>query len=207
MGIPSGVSRVAVVGTISGTETFEWGFWVSLAPTSQTDNDALASSIASTFTLNAYPSLKGLIRAGDAYTAIKVYSYPSGGPRASYISTATLGTSPGNGAGSLPAQVCMVVTTETGAAGRRNRGRIYLPATGAQLVGGGTFQNTQVDAGVGGIAALFTSLAAGQPVPVVVSQVGTSKRTIVAVHADNKPDIQRRRGKGIVSGYSKRTTI
>lgn len=207
MGIPSGYSRVVIVGTLNGTETFETGFWVHLAPTSQSDNDALASSIASTFTLNAYPSLKTLITPADAFTEIRVYSYPSGGPTAAYISSATLGTSPGTGAGALPEQVCMVVTTTTGAAGRRNRGRIYLPATGCQLVAAKTFMNASVDNGVGGIAAMFTSLAAGQPVPSVVSQVGGSGRPITAVHADNKPDIQRRRAKNQISTYTKTTTI
>lgn len=207
MPIPSGYSRVVIVGTLNASETFETGFWVHLAPTSQTDNDDLANSIASTFTLNAYPSLKQLITPADAFTEIRVYSYPSGGPTAAFISSATLGTSPGSGAGALPEQVCMVITTTTGAAGRRNRGRLYLPATGAQLVAAKTFMTATVDAGVGGIAALFTSLAAGQPVPSVVSQVGSSGRPITEVHGDNRPDIQRRRANKQPVTYTKRTTI
>jgi hypothetical protein len=108
--------------------------------------------------------------------------------------------------GFCPLQVCMVATLITGAAGRRNRGRMYLPANGIGF-GSHEFPNARVDAVCQALAAWLDALNTLDGSAVVVSQAGTSKRAITQVRVDSKPDIQRRRANAQVASHTHTATL
>lgn len=202
MPIPAGVSRAVIGGTVTDeSEIFEFGFWLDEAPDNQDDADALAQDVWNSFILEAAPGLDPLIKNDSNFTSCKVYCYPDGGPSASLIGTATAAPEGGTGAGSLPLQACLVVTLLTGAAGRRNRGRMYLPANGTPLAANHEFGSGQVDAAVDGIHDWFAGLVAASHTPIVLSQVAGTHRPVTTVRGDSKVDIQRRRADSAPAGH------
>lgn len=203
MGIPAGVSRVSLIGTGPGAEIFETGFWLQVAPATDALADALAADIVAAAGTVALPNLRSLIPADSSYRSVRVYSYPAGGPTAAHVGEAAIATGAGTATGSNPLQVAMVVTLLTGSAGRRNRGRMYLPATGVVMVDH-MFSSARVDAAAQGVRDLLAGLGSETPPkpPVVVSTAGSSAKPITSVRADNKPDIQRRRANKLIETHS-----
>lgn len=194
MSIPSLTTRVQVRGHFPGAEIFEWGYWLGGAPVSQDDANNLAAAQKTLFDSALKTLLLPHINADSGYDEIRVYAYPTGGPSAAFVGSAALGYA---GTGSTtcnnPLQVALVVTLLTGLAGRRNRGRLYLPY---QLSTGLTnHQLTQSQ--INPIGTAFADFAGGQNVGQqisVVSQVGAgAQNPITAVKVDSRLDVQRRR--------------
>lgn len=195
MAIPLGYSRNVIHGTLEGGEIFEWGFWIAAAPTDAAAASAQASAIATAYTsaVATGSPAHALMSTGDAITEVRVYSYPTGGPNATYVGTAPLSEA-GSGTSTCPNQVAVCVTLETGLAGRRNRGRVYLPATHPGTLVAGQLGSATVTA-----VALFmqkflqnVNSGVGQPV-VVLSQVASLANDVTVVRIDSRLDIQRRR--------------
>jgi hypothetical protein len=198
MPIPAGVARFVLVGHLTGGETFETGFWETGDFATQAEVDSAASTFASGAVIGPLDNLRALITADCGYDEVRVYGYPTGGPAASFVGTASLGAA-GTGTGQLPLQTCIVATLLTGAAGRRRRGRMYLPACGAQLSAHQltTPSVTQVSSSVADLLSL------GAPTPgheaVVLSQVAGTHAPVTQVRVDSKPDIQRRRAESLAA--------
>jgi len=116
---------------------------------------------------------------------------------------------PGTGTSNHPMYVALVVTTQTGRAGRRNRGRMYLPATGATMASAGLFSSTQRDSVVDTLAARLSAVNAlsDTATVAVISSVGTTAHPILTVSADQRPDIQRRRANRQAVGTSHSATV
>jgi hypothetical protein len=206
MPIPAGFTRVVLHG-VSGTDIFETGMWLRGSPASQEDTQTLANAAWNSWLTTAQTGLAALMDATGAYTGLRAYAYPAGGPKAGFIAEAVATRVGGMGNAILPYQSTLVVTLLTGAAGRRARGRMYLPASGATLNADHQFSDAVVDQASTGIAGWVNAFQAGANKPVVLSTVGGTARDITQTRADSKPDIQRRRANKIVARHIKTNTI
>lgn len=215
MGIPAGVSRVAFSGTAPSGEIFQWGFWTTQAATTAAQATSFANAVRTVWndTTVRLPITK-LIKNDTNYTKIKVYSYPTGGPVASFIGENTIGASSGGqgtGTGNAPLYQCMVVSTHTGLSGRSHNGRFYLPANGTALSETHTFESTDVTAVAGACKNLMDGVFGIEtpfiPQPLVVSQFLSSSDPIVSLSVDSKPDVQRRRENRMASGFTVTVTL
>lgn len=188
-------------GTYDNGDIWETGFWLNgTGVSSEGAANALAEII--TATLNSEDS-SGAMRilaasfwtTGVHWTETRSYVY-TGGSTATYVGLYVLPVVR-TGLGTtniLPNQVSLVLTTLTGLAGRRNRGRMYLPVNFSPLTGAGLFPASDVNVLTDSMALAFTDINASDTGKVVlVSRTGTTARQISAVRADQRPDIQRRR--------------
>lgn len=211
MTIPSNTVRVAFVGTAPGGEIFNWGFWLNNTTiNSEADANTLASSIRDAWITNAGADCRGLILNDTAYTQVRVYAYPSGGPTALYVGAATISVGTGTSTlDSLPLQCAMVVSLHTGFAGRTARGRLYLPATGQTLTAH-QYGSSQVTAIANDFAAFFNAVntLTGVGSVAVVSQKGTGNtRAVTSVVVDSRVDVQRRRANSEASTSTQTSTV
>lgn len=196
MSYPVDTARVVLRGTLSGGEIFETGFGVLAAGiTSEALADSYASSIAGIFAGTGSSSWMNALDNGSHLTEVRVYGYPTGGSTATYVGAATVAATDGLSTGHLPDQTCLVLTLRTGLSGRRNRGRMYLPFTGATVTTGNLFTNTQVSAVVSMFGARLSAVNAlsDTATVAVISTVGTTAHPVLTVTADQRPDVQRRR--------------
>lgn len=198
MTIPSNVARAVLVGTAPGGEIFETGFWmkVNSALTLSNVND-LATDLAAKFGSTARLPLAKLIYSDTTYRSVKVYGYPSGGPTATYVGEDSINGGGGSGPGTMPLYVCMVASLRTGVSGRSYRGRMYLPANGAQLAVSHRWEGTLAADACNGLAAFFQAIngsdtPAGAQVVTLSQKLGTWLE-VNEVSVDAKPDVQRRR--------------
>lgn len=197
MAYPANSGR-AVISGFSPSEIWEFGFGLTgMSITSQVDADTAASAIASTLSTTALSQLRALLTSSDqGFTGVKLYCYPTGGTKAAYIGSHGITPSAGTSSNVNPLQVAMCVTLLTGAAGRRNRGRCYLPAGGATITSGHQFDTTTTTSIATGLAAFFSALnAASNPggKVSVISQTSSAGRQVLSVAVDQRPDVQRRR--------------
>lgn len=202
MPIPANVARISLTGTLIQGEQFDTSFWVAGGvPANQADANDLAAQVA------AIPQLttigaggpRTMIDTTSAYTEVRVYSYPTGGPTATFIGSAPI--TPGTGVSSessLPLQCCIVASLRTGFSGRSRRGRMYFPVTSLTLA---SHQMTQadLDAFVGVVKSIFDAVNAFTSPLLsvsVVSQTLGDFSPVTTVTADSRLDIQRRRAEG-----------
>lgn len=208
MAIPSGYARFMIKGTLNGGDIFEWGFWNAGAPTTAAAATAAATAVATALGVTSTGTTPwGLISSGEHYDEVRCYSYPAGGPTATYVGSAPASHT-GGGSGSAPNQVALCVTTLTGLSGRRNRGRIYLPCTAPGTLTSGQRSSTNTDSVVTWLVDFFHAVNSGIGQPcVVLSQVAGSANNITAVRVDSKLDVQRRRANRQVTTYTKLATL
>lgn len=197
MSIPSGVTKVVLQGHLTGAEIFETGFWLKgAAPISDAAASVLAAQLATFFGTDLKPSVVPLITTTSGYDNLRVYGYPTGGPTAVSVGVAAIASGAGTGTGqSNPNQVSIVATLRTALAGRRNRGRMYLPANAANIISG-QLSSAQCTSLATAVAAFFTDInsnAAGPQKVQVVSITGSVSNDVTDVSVDSKLDIQRRR--------------
>lgn len=162
--------------------------------------NALANIIYGTITANDDSGIISIL-ANDFWSnltnldTVNAYHYPGGTTKADAVG-AFVPPVPKAGVGTahLPNQCALVTTLQTGLAGRRNRGRMYLPVTGvtvqptAQLSIG---QATEVN---NGWQTFFNDVNASDTGGiVVVSTTGSVAHDVTGVKTDTRLDIQRRR--------------
>jgi hypothetical protein len=209
--IPADVTRVSIIGTGPGSEVFDTSFWlVGDAPLNSAGANAIAASVVTAWNANAANAWKTCLATTQQFTEVRVYGYKNGGPTAQAIGTAAITGGTGTGANKNALQVCMVVSLRTLFAGRRNRGRMYLPATGLTPSSAHDFSSTNVTNVATGTAAFFTALNALPAAYIVgvVSQVGAGATNgVTSVYVDGKPDIQRRRANKFVSPVNASATV
>lgn len=211
MTIPADVSRVSILGTGPGSEQFDTSFWlIGDAPLNSTGANTIAASVRDLWQTHASSSWKTLLATTQTFTEIRVYGYKDGGPVATAIGSAAIASGAGTGANKNALQLCMVVSLRTLFAGRRNRGRMYLPATGLTPASTHDYQFSNVQQVANGTAAFFSGINASAPgyIVGVVSQVGAGAvNGVTSVYVDGKPDIQRRRANKFVSTSNATATV
>lgn len=201
MAIPNNVSKVVFSGYLGGGERFAIGFWLNgNAPVNQDAANLLASTLATSWGTDLKVKLCGLLSTDSGYDTVTVYGYPTGGPKAATIGQAALSGGVGTGANTQYDQVAACATLLTGAPGRSNRGRMYVPLNGK--IPASTSAGPQIDAtSYGnvstGLATFFknwaTNHGSAMGYPAVVSITASVARNITAVKCDSRADIQRRR--------------
>lgn len=194
-------ARVVYSGYLNGGEIWNTGFSVGTLPGALTQD--LADAIADAANKAAdQPAFGGFMRiaAGNIWApstiwaSTKVYLYAGSGSAVVVAEKFTNPQIPGTAGQVLPNQCCLVVSLRTGAPGRRNRGRMYLPATGGPLGNDAEVAGPKVTAVSAAVAlGLSRFNDAGVGNPAVVSQVGGTIRRITQVVTDSRIDIQRRR--------------
>lgn len=142
------------------------------------------------------------------------YFYPAGSSVAASLQTRAFTAVAGTAVSAVPFRTALVASKITAFAGRRNRGRMYLPATGDLSLVQGTGQTTPAIAGVvaNAVAALLGSwntddwsayhlLDQGA---VVTSPTAVGAPNLVGqIRVDTLPDTQRRRtNKDLPTGVS-----
>lgn len=197
MAIMADVMRASILGTGPGGEIFDVSFWVFAgAPTTATQANTIATGIRDAWQANAAANWKSMILPDTSYREIRLYSYPTGGPNASVIGSAPIVNGVGTGTGFAPLQQCMVASLRTLFAGRRSRGRMFIPASGQSANTGHLFAPAAATACANATGAFLTAVNAINTIGnvAVISQVGAGLATSVTeVRVDDKPDMQRRR--------------
>lgn len=197
MPIPANSVKVVLQGHLSTTEIFETGFWLKDVPLAD-DGEASVLAAGMYAGMNSTGATgigkwQSLLNNVSGFDKITVYGY-NGGSTAHVV-----GTNPavwaGTGGSLGPFQACMVVTLNTGLAGRRNRGRMYLPANGLSYGSTGFFGSTTYQDAADGAAVIFNEINSSYDSNqvCVVSQTAGVSNLVTEVVCDNRPDIQRRR--------------
>jgi hypothetical protein len=197
----AGLVKIVLEGTLVGGEIWETGFWmtdtgVDDSGTASAQAEIIWGTLTSTDDSGAMRlTALHLWDAEVQFTTVRVYAY-TGGPKATYVGE-YIGPAPLTGGapgGPHPHQVAACMTTLTGLAGRSHRGRMYFPATGAQLDNGGQFVHFSTDTVVAGWAKAFTDINASDAGKVVLySRTLEAHWPIKTLRLDSKPDVQRRR--------------
>ena len=209
MAIPGNTVKVVLTGHLGSLETFETGFWLAgVTLPGATGADAFASAIGIIVSSHA-AALDTFLHSGDGWDECRCYFYTGPGP-AAYIGRVGLTLTGSANVSPLPPQSAVVVTTLTGFAGRRNRGRIYVPCTDAALNGTSRLlSSTAVTTMINAWSAMFQAINAvtGNGLVSVVSQVATSAQAVNSVRSDLRVDIQRRRANKMPVGVPVSATV
>lgn len=197
MGIPANVGKTVIKGTGIGGEIWQTGFWW------QTVTGGALASLAdftdivtdqNTPIQGFWGTIKAQCFTGYAWTGYTSYWY-DGGATAKWVvdkpTAAVAGTLATNGS---PADTCLCVSLISDTAGRRGRGRMYLPRHTAVSPTTGMFV-ADASYAVNALAALFhnTILATHPSLPRVVSQADSVARSVSQLKGNSLPDVQRRR--------------
>lgn len=209
MAVPSGYSRNIIRGHLEGGEIFEWGFWIAEAPSNAAAANTQAAAIATAYTSSAATGTPpaNFLSSTEGIDEVRVYSYVTGGTTADFVGSAPLVVA-GSSVSTMPNQVAIVVTLETGFSGRRNRGRYYLPCSRLATLTLGQIPSATVTAIALNAKTFLDAVnsAAGQPVS-VLSQVAGSAKPVTAVRVDSKFDIQRRRANREPASFTQLTAL
>lgn len=190
-------------GTMVGGEEWSTGFWMSGTGVSS-EETAAALALIITGTLNATDSSgamqisASLLWTPDIkWTKTTVYAYTSGGTIASFVGEYILPSPRAGGLGVKgPNQVALVLSLRTGFPGRRNRGRMYLPACALSLSGDGEASQSDLDTLTTAWQTGFNDINASDTGKiVVVSAAAGAFHQVSSVSMDSRMDIQRRRAK------------
>lgn len=170
------------------------------------DLNVWAAAIVAGPIFNLPAGLSNGLSSGGRFTGVKTYYYADHTGPATAVGEA-LATKVGTGNLNLPLSTCCVATLRTPLSGRRNRGRIYWPALGYDILGAGTFDPDTWSDFAFDMAEFLEGVAqAAQPLallqPVVLSKVAGTVTDVTSVVADNAPDSQRRRDEGLNVIYS-----
>lgn len=197
--IPLGYSRNVIHGVLPGGEIFQCGLWAAEAPSdqaaTQSQADAFQADLTTQWAVGNGP--KYLMTTGTTVTGVTVYSYTVAGGKAEFVAESACSLSGMTGTQNLPDQVAVCASLETGHAGRRNRGRIYWPATAiaaSSLSGGQLIQSECSNQASWWVALIraWNAHLAGNGI-CVLSQVAGSSNPVTSVRVDSRLDIQRRR--------------
>lgn len=200
--IPPNSARIVFSGALPGGEVWSSGFWMATVTGDFINQAGLDSMVMAASAQFGETSSTGVLRTAAAdiwnlqttWTKTTGYLY-TGAATAAYISEHTLGTPLAGSAGhNLPNQCTTVLSLRTGLPGRSNRGRMYVPCTGALLGNDGELSSAVTTELSGHAGSSFTALnELGYAPAAVVSGTHTTHRAITDVIVDSRVDIQRRR--------------
>ena len=198
MSIPSGCARVTVSGTAQGgNEIWATSFWINM--TVPVPSDAIAATTAAGLYAQGtvagfWDALKACIGTDCAITDIGFYQY-TGGATATYVGHHAVSIA-GTGTSLNALQLARVATLRTARAGRRYRGRMYLPMTGLLPGTAHLWDASASSLVITDLAGWFTQINAAHSTfgdVIVMSSAGTAATPVTEVTSDQRPDVQRRR--------------
>lgn len=193
--------KIVLAGTAPGGEIWETGFWMSATgvhdeATAAAQAEVVAGTLNSTDSSGAMRITAATIwTAQFMWTKVTCYAY-TGGTTAAYVGEYTLPSPRAGSVGSAPHpnQVALVLTLRTGASGRRNRGRMYLPASGAPTAANAQMVFGDISTLTTAWATAFTDINASDAGKIIVlSRTGGTFRQVSSVDSDTRLDVQRRR--------------
>lgn len=211
MPIPSGYSRNTIAGTLPNGEIFATSFWCNEGPTTldatQTQADTLGQLFGTEWNSGA-GSPAGLVPAACTVDSFTTYSYLDNSGKASFVGVHTLALVGVANSQSMPDQCALVTTLNTGASGRRHRGRMYWPALYG-LTGNGQMGPALCDGLSQWLATYFGGVNShlGDQRVVVLSQAAGNSRAVTAIKVDSVVDTQRRRAQSQSASHSISTAI
>lgn len=207
---PATSARVVISGQIAGSESFAFGFWMDDTVTTAAAANTAAAAVASAFSTNALTRLAALLATDSSYLQVDYYGYTTATGAATFHGQASIASGTGTGTGSsLPYQCACVVTLHTLFAGRRHRGRMYVPVNSATL-SQHQLTSTQIGNINGACQDFLSAVNASSSVPgtvAVISQVIGEETVVSSISVDSRVDIQRRRASGIAAAASTSGTI
>ena len=198
MPIQPNTVHIVVSGSLAGGDEFSYGYWLNPAGVqSQATLDGLTSDAMSFWTTDFMTTtVAGYFPTTTTWKKVRGYWY-AGGSSAALVSESDFGTLAGTAAATTcPNQVAICVSQRTGIPGRRNRGRLYLPAPTSGILAAGQLGPSQAQGIADGVAAVF-SAHNNSPnqvgVVIVASQTGTERNDVTEVLVDTRLDTQRSR--------------
>lgn len=206
---PYGYVRFRAVGVVETGNS--WSIGLAVDPNAALTNgdmqawlDGIAPDVAASY--GSETDKWGLVAAtGTTLTHLEAYGYNAGASSASYQARHDYGTPiPGAASRSIPSMTAMCVTLLTALPGRKNHGRVYVPADGA-LLPGHRFAQSDVQGVTRGIVSLIDhingSTFRGEPVRVGVA-TQASFQDITSCRTDDNPDTQRPRAGRATYSYT-----
>lgn len=202
-GLPYPVTRIHCIGTIAAVQDWSFGAAVDYEGEAPSGAELQAwledlESDAGVMWDTATVGLKIVAAVDTLFTGLRAYSYLANQQTATaqaelIFSSAKVGT----GSSIVSARNSLVASTLTGLPGRSNRGRMYVPATGAPCTTGHVFTTpscTAVSTSIAGwLSALNASQIGSRALRAIVPANRDFAAAITQVAADNVPDTQRRR--------------
>lgn len=195
------VYRAVASGTFTSGET--WSFRQHFdSPAAISVVSADWSTNIQNFWTNATFGVETLYPTGTSLTETSVAAL-SGVPFREGLKQVAPQTLPGTGAGdSLPEQTCVLVSLRAAAVGRKNRGRIHLPALMETVVTGGEINSTESTRVSTAINALYDGMRIAGHTPVIYNvkasvddPVAQTLKTIVTEEVDRVTRSMRQRTK------------
>lgn len=208
--------RLSIKGTIQNVQT--WSINIGFTGPGTVTNTDLSTWLASLDTAIAtwWNTGNGVKYVNPSYvqctsSSAEYYAANSAVPMAQAAHTFASAL-PGNSTSYLPTQCAAVHSLHTNAAGRSNRGRLYVPVTGALLSSGPVLGTSNVDAMASSMSTLLhainiSSLAASAPQVIVRGSSVLSGYPVTSLSVDNEVDIQRRRADKLFASYTKTVTV
>ena len=200
--IPSGYSKTVLEGTLPGGEIWQCGIWANEAPSDEAATQAQADAFGADFTTTwggSHNNIGNFWASNTGITQLRTYSYLDDSGKATYVGVHDLSHF-GSATQSMPDQIALAITLQTGYSGRRRRGRIYWPVNAGALSSG-----QLSEAQCGNFCDFFATLLdawnthlASQSM-VVLSQVAGNSHPITAIRVDSKLDTQRRRAQSMAA--------
>lgn len=219
MGLNMTYVRVVLGGAIFGAQRWSVGHTVQLAGPgfpSGAEMSTFAESCFAAFKAQVWNgSASGKLQGENLQTvtldSARTYSYADAGGTAVTVGASTGAAVAGSQTQNASApQIALVATLENGLAGRRNRGRMYLPVTCGITGGVPTLTQAAALAHATSVANYLSAVRiltiAGTSVSVVVSSL-TATSPITAVSVDTVLDTQRRRRDKITGSRGRASLI
>lgn len=198
---------VAITGLNAVGDTFQFGFGVEDSTgTTQDVANGVATSFTSSFTQTiGGGTLKAQYAPSTSFTKVSVYrrSKTPGGP-ADELAEAALTGLVGSGSNTpLPPEIAICVSLLTGAPGRSNRGRMYMPAPSSTTANAvGQLSSAAPALFAGWAAAFFGDVNTVARTCVLWSRKNALSRAITQVSVGNQFDVQRRRQNSTPEAYT-----
>lgn len=148
------------------------------------------------------------------WTGLRLYYYPTLPGVATHVAESTVTPYAGSSSAGMPSEIALVHTLQTALAGRRYRGRMYVPLTAnANMEVNGNLSDTRTalhaDATAGLVTALNAIIESGDDFGsvAVISQVGGVAEPVTSIRVDSKADSQRRREHSLVAEHVSVATV
>lgn len=188
-------------GALHGAEA--WAYSCAVTGSGTLSDAATAAADAGT-AMFAATDFDDTFYTGITWVDILVNQIPDGGVGPVIDSQVIAFADAGAGTGaSTPNQCAIVVSKQTGFAGSRNRGRMYLPPPGtSSLTSAGRLSATALTGLSNGITAWKNSLVGDGFTPVLVSPSQNANVVITTLRIGNVIDTMRSRRNSLVEAYT-----
>jgi len=203
--------RLAINGTLGdgGAEAWSTGFHLDGDVANEADMSALCTEVFDYFAdpLNM-TNTHNLISLNGTIDEVVGYQYLGSSPTATIVGGSTSASVAGQGGMDLPPQATVVVSLQTSLRGARYRGRMYLPAIGADMNTDLKWGGTATPTGVAAEFAAFFEFVNTAALAYSAGSVGVYSAAadvvtqVTSVRVGDVMDTQRRRRDNLLEIYS-----